>query len=95
MAGPLIVVGGGTIIGSDLHCPAGKSHHVAGDLYKLDRRCKPLKGCVWGTLLELKRLQHRFVVLVLVLQNHLVDVTVTQQGIGVVRLDFVQPRQYA
>jgi hypothetical protein len=44
-------------------------------------------------LLELKGLKDGLIVLILMLQNHVIDVPLTEQRIGLVRLSLLQPRQ--
>src|SRR5256885_33551 len=50
---------------------------------------------MWRAGLELQRLQHRLVVLVLVLQHHLVDVPISQEWIVRLEIDPFESRQYA
>ena len=83
--GPLVVVGRAPVIGPDLHAPAREAHHPA----EGGRAARGLPGIgvraaarrtVGIAALELEGLEDRFVVLVLVLQDHAEDVAVTDQG---------------
>src|SRR5206468_1406298 len=78
VTGPLVVVGGASVVGSDGDSAAVERDHLRPTWLTVGECTRP-RGVIGLALLELQGLENRLVVLILVLENHGIDVCIAQE----------------